>query len=208
MPEGLEPPPEGLDQYEPRDEEVVVLRANRRLWRIYAREPHGSAWDTFRHHGPTFSRFDHHLAGALEPNRSILYAAEDWATCVAEVFQEQRRIDTQTNRPWLVAFTLDHDISLLDLTGLWPTRAGGSMAINSGNRNTARQWSRAIYDAFPGIAGLRYASAMHGGNMSYAIYDRAQGALGATPSFHAPLADPQIAPYLLTVAKEIGYDIV
>ena len=105
--------------------------------------------------------------------RSILYAAEDWARCVAEVFQDQRLIGTHVGDPWLVAFTFERNLRLLDLSGLWPTRAEGSAAIGSGDRETARAWSRAMYDAFSDIAGLRYGSAMHAGNTAYAFYDRA-----------------------------------
>ena len=208
MPEGLEPPPTRLELYEPRDEEVIQLSASQPVWRIYTRKPHGSAWNTFRHYGPTSSRFDHQLAPPASPNRSILYAADNLATCVAEVFQDQRLIDTHTNDPWLVAFFIDYDIRLLDLTGLWPTRAGASMAINSGNRETARAWSRAIYSAFPDIVGLHYASAMHAGAASYTLYDRARRALSATPAFHASLADPQIVTNLLTIAETLGYEMV
>ena len=185
------------------------MQPGHRVWRIYARQPHGAAWDTFRHHGPADSRFDHHLTGsAAETNRAILYAADDWRTCVAEVFQDQRLIDPHTNEPWLAAFTFDRDDRLLDLAGLWPTRAEGSAAINSGDRPTARAWSRAIYDAFPDIDGLRYGSAMHAGSISYALYERARPALRVTPIFHEPLGHPEIVRGLQDTADVLGYDIV
>lgn len=209
MPEGLQAPPERLDRFAPRSGETFTLPARRRVWRIYTRQAHGASWDTFRRHGPTDSRFDHHLHGSNgDATRSILYAAEDWATCVAEVFQDLRLIDTHARDPWLVAFTFKRDLRLLDVAGLWPTRAGGSSAINSGDRRTARAWSRAIYDAFPDIAGLRYGSAMHAGNTAYAFYDRAAPAVSATPVFHVPLSHPEIAEELHTVADTLGYDII
>ena len=54
----------------------ITLHPGHRVWRIHARQPFGIAWNTFRHHGPTDSRFDHPLTGSgVEPKRAILYAA-------------------------------------------------------------------------------------------------------------------------------------
>lgn len=40
--------------------------------------------------------------------------------------------------PWVVGFELELDLVALDLSGLWPTRAGASMAIATGRRDTAQ----------------------------------------------------------------------
>ena len=172
-----------MRRFAPRGAEIATLRTGQEVWRIYFREPYGTAWNTFRHHGPMLSRFDHH-ARRHYPGRSILYAADHHATCAAEVFQDQRLIDTHTNEPWLVRFAFHGDLRLLDLTGAWPTRAKGSMAINSGDRETAQSWSRAIYDAFGNTHGLRYASATHSNRVAYAFYDRARPFLESEPRFH------------------------
>jgi hypothetical protein len=82
---------------------------------------------------PTNSRFDHHLPPSAVQDRGILYAAITGMTPFAEVFQETRVIDRRRNAPWLVAFDLARPLELLDLTDSWPTRAGASMAINSGH---------------------------------------------------------------------------
>ena len=56
----------------------------------------------------------------------------------AELAREQRDggdtrvIDRTAHDPWLVAFELLQPLNLLDLTGVWPTRAGASMALNTG----------------------------------------------------------------------------
>ena len=61
------------------------------MWRIYSRKYHAANWNAFRHYGPTTSRFDHQLS-TPDPCRGILYAADSYATCIAEVFQEERFI--------------------------------------------------------------------------------------------------------------------
>ena len=40
----------------------------------------------------------------------MLYAAKAIVTCVAEVFQDKRVIDTHDRLPWLVGFRLRRDV--------------------------------------------------------------------------------------------------
>ena len=122
------------------------------------------------------ARFDHHVDDRTSP-RSILYAAADATTCLAEGFQGTAVIDPFTDTPHLAEFAFVTDLRLLNVAGPWITRAGGSMAINSGLRTDARRWSRAIYEAFPDIHGLRYASSMYANRASYAFFDRAEPSL-------------------------------
>ena len=82
------------------------------------------------------------------------------------------------------------------------------MAISSGDRETARAWSRAIYAAFPNIHGLRYNSAMNAGKPSYAFYERAQQELSDSAEVDMPLNHPAIADQLERLALAIGYDIL
>jgi RES domain len=134
--------------------DVVPLRKGQRIWRIYfAGGAHPVTWRDFRHYGPTNARFDPHDEPPHTQTKGILYAAADPVTCLAEVFQVTRTIDRTARTPWLVAFDPARDVSLLDLMGLWPTRAGASMAISSGPRPRARRWSQAIYTAYPAVEG-------------------------------------------------------
>ena len=204
MPEGLVAPPGDMDSYVPRPHEITVLRAGQPVWRLYKRQPHATTWRTFRRQASS-SRFDHQ--DPTPGTKAILYAADEWATCIAEVFQDQRLIHITEDEPHLACFTFNQDLQLLDLTGSWPTRAGASMAINSGNRALARSWSRAIHGAFRNIQGLRYASAMNQNKVSYAFYERAQPALQATPRFDKPLDHPDI-PDPMSIARGLGYDLV
>lgn len=183
-----------------------ILPSGFLLWRLYFRGgKHPTLWDVFRSYGPTRSRFDHHLPPASLQERSIFYGAEHGSTCLAEVFQESRIIDRASRKPWLVALRLGRDLELLDLTGDWPTRAGASMAINSGPRPRAQRWSRAIYDAFPTVDGLYYSSSMAANRPALALYERAVSAMPSAPAFHRPLSDPALLTLLRNVARDLGY---
>jgi hypothetical protein len=144
-------PPSPTELVNRRPASIVTLPTGSEIWRIYFQSTgYPVSWASFRQYGPLLSsRFDHHLPPPREQERGILYAATAIMTCVAEVFQDKRLIDTRDRLPWLVGFRLRRDVSLLDLTGSWPTAAGASMLINAGRRDRARSWSRAIYDAYP-----------------------------------------------------------
>ena len=188
--------------------DVRTLPAGTGLWRLYFRRGnHPVPWNTFRSYGPVeSSRFDHQISPGQE--RSILYAADDIGTCLAEVFQQNRLIDRTVREPWLVGFELISELALLDLRGLWPTRAGASMAINTGRRDRARRWSRAIYEAYPAIHGLYFPSSMYGNRPSLALYERAVHSISRSPFFHRPLADPVLRTFLGRIAGDIEYRIV
>jgi hypothetical protein len=175
------------------------------------------AWDEFRFWGPGQSRFDHHLPDAAERSvlgtRGIFYAAGSappgaLAVCLAEVFQDTRIIDTADREPWFVVFGTKRSLDLLDLRGLWPTRAGASSAISTGAKARARRWSRAIHAAWPDLDGIVYPSSMGGNADVFALYDRAADALPAVPDFHRPLSDPALAAPLLTAASAINYGLI
>lgn len=193
--------------------ETTVLPAVAELWRVYFRGGrYPATWDTFRSFGPSASgRFDHQDEPPGEQERKVLYAAtgaDPVATCLAEVFQERRSVNLRREEPWLACFSLAADVPLLDLTGRWPTRAGASMAINSGPRPRTRRWSRAIYAAYPEIQGLLYASSMNAGRPAVALYERAGDALPARPVFNEPLSHPVLLPALRRVAAGLGYSLI
>ena len=188
---------------------TVTIPAGKELWRIYFQNTgYPATWAAFRHDGPLLSaRFDHHLLPSHEQERGILYAARAIRTCVAEVFQEKRLIDTHDRLPWLAGFRLRRGVSLLDLTGSWPTAAGASMLINAGRRDRARAWSRATYDAYPQVEGLWYCSSMDANQPAVALYERASDSIDASPNFHRELADPGLLDPLRHFAVELGYEL-
>jgi hypothetical protein len=177
------------------------------LWRIYFRAgAHPGVWNAFREFGPIRSaRFDHHPLPPRVQDRRILYGATEIQTCLAEVFQEGRHVDRAFREPWLVGFEVTRDLRLLDLSGVWPTRAGASMNINSGPRDRARAWSACIHEAYPAAEGLWYASSMHANRPAVALYERAQDALPGRPTAHRALADPILLVPLQRAAADLGY---
>jgi hypothetical protein len=206
-----EPPPVAAMCGIPPD--VETLPAGTRLYRIYFRGGgHPGGWDHFRDFGShPNARFDHHFEPPRTQERAILYAAlwEDAiATCVAEVFQEGRLVDTRLRDPQLAAFSLVDDVPLLSLRDTWPTKAGASANINSGPRPRCRRWSRTIYEAYPGVFGLLYASSMNGNRPAVALYERAARALPEAPDFNRPLSDAALLVPLERIASDLGYDIV
>lgn len=198
-------PPASLAAIPP---EWVVLSPGQLLWRVHFRAgSHPTRWNTFRNFGPTSSRFDHHTDPPRRQRRAILYGAQHGPTCVAEVFQNTRVIDRGLDEPHLVGFRLDHAVTLLDLTGTWPTQAGASMAINSGPRARSRLWSQRIYADYVQAQGLWYASSMNANQPAVALYERARSAL-VTLVFDRALADPALTSYLRQVAATFKYALV
>ena len=203
---GSPPPRDDLKRLDPA---IHLVSAGAELWRIHFRSgDHPTLWNEYRFFGPIErNRFDHQIEPVQAQDRGIMYVATSIPVCLAEVFQRERNIDRRRNAPWLAAFRTIRTLTLVDLTGIWPTRAGASQEINSGDRRQAREWSRAIYEAYPAVAGLWYRSKMHGGNAALALYERADVALPPTPSYHAALRSISSFDGLRNIAVQIGYDL-
>lgn len=188
---------------------IVSLSAGTMLWRVYAAGgSHPGTWNSFGFWGPTNSRFDHHDPPPKTQPKGIFYAAQRPLTCLAEYFQATRVVDRTSNSPWLVGFVTSRSLSLLDLTGTWPTKAGASMAINSGPRPLARKWSRKIYSTYPAVEGLLYSSSLHANQPSMALSERGIGVLPPAPVFHRALSDPSLLSRLNAAAGTLGYGLV
>ncbi len=204
----LPPPPPELPKLRRRD--ITTLAAGTLCWRVYrSGGPHPVTWAAFRGHGPTAAgRFDHQEPPPHDdPVRAISYVALDAVGAIAESFQGGRLIDRRRQAPWLVGFELTGAVDLLDLTRLWPTRAGASQAIASGRRATAQAWSRAIYRSYPDLAGVLYRSAMAGGSLNVALYERARPAMPQRPATHVPLTHPGLSLPLARAAARLGYGL-
>lgn len=182
-----------------------MLSDGAELWRVYFQGGrHPTTWDQFRSFGPTNSRFDPHEPPPHLQGRKVLYAAMHGPTGLAEVFQESRVIDRTENDPALVGFAVSRALRLLDLTSAWPTRAGASMVINSGTRKRAQRWARAIYEAYPDLDGIHYASSMFQNASAVALFERAEDAIPDRPFFHRRLDDLMLDAVLRNVAAAIG----
>ncbi len=193
-----------------RASDIRTLATGRLCWRIYrAAGEHPVAWNELRHFGPAATgRFDHQEPPPHDdPDRAILYAGLDIVGTLAEAFQDTRTIDRRRREPWLVGFELATELAMLDLTRLWPTRAGASQAIATGRRLTAQAWSRAIHRTYPELHGLVYRSSMAGGSLNLALYERAVSAMPAHPDVHLPLSHPGLALPLARVASRLGFGL-
>lgn len=200
------PPPERLAAI-PADWRVVP--AGTALFRIYRRGgTHPGTWNAFRFYGPLNGRFDPQELPRGVQERGILYAATHPAAALAEFFQTRRTIDARHRDPWLVGFALTREVRVLDLTGLWPTRAGASMAIASGPRPRARAWARAIYAAYPEAQGLWYGSSMHANTPCVALFERALEAVPPHPRYHRALSDETLRAFLKNVAADLNFRLV
>jgi hypothetical protein len=184
------------------------------LARIYlAGGRHPSRWNSFRTVGPiATARFDPHPVTTDEPAEApgcgVLYAAVELQTCVAESFQASRVVDRQAGRPWLVIFRSVRVLRLLDLTGTWPTRAGASQAISSGDRDRSRAWARAIRAAYADIDGLWYRSSMDRGRPAVCLWETARDAMPTSPWAHLPLDAPGLTLPLARACRAIGYRLL
>lgn len=196
-------PPASLSEVAP---EWRAVPAGTALFRVYFRASrHPTVWNAFRYFGPTSARFDHHQEPPHPQERGILYAATHPRAALAEAFQAGRLIDVRTDEPWLVGFRLTEPVRLLDLLGLWPTRAGASAAINSGPRPTARFLSRVIYASYADAQGLWYGSSMAANTPCVALFERSAAALPAAPAFHHALADATLEALLVRTAAALRY---
>lgn len=192
--------------------DTKVLPIGTRIWRVYFQAgAHPTTWGQFRGWGPADARFDHHVPPPRMQTRKILYGAigpKGAITVIAESFQASRVVERARRAPAWVAFDSTRKLRLLDLTRTWPTKAGASMAITSGQRARARRWSQAIYLAFPDVDGLLFGSAMHANQPSVALYERALGAIPARPVFHRLLSDPAALTLLKNACAAVGYVLV
>jgi hypothetical protein len=209
------PAPSGIEVVRAIAPAIREIAAGTSLARVYfTGGPYPTRWNEFRRFGPTGARFDHHLPAAggapYEQTRSILYCATAADTCLAEVFQETRRINRTRNAPWLAIFRLERPVTVLDLTGAFATRVGASMAINAGSRARAREWAKTFYEAYDSLHGIYYPSSMNGNEPAIALTDRAErmDCLPKHPELNRALADDVLLDVLKWSAERLGYGLL
>ncbi|OLF10051.1 hypothetical protein BLA60_16445 [Actinophytocola xinjiangensis] len=192
-------------------EDIVAVHSGTRLVRVFsAGGRHHQRWNTFRDSGPlAHARFDPHPpGGGAGQDHGVLYFGLSVRTSVAEVFQQTSVVDRTTRRPHLVVFGPKRTLRLLDLTGLWPTRAGASQEISSGAKEVTQAWARAIRTAFPDLDGLWYRSSMDSGEPAVCLWDPpAADALPAQPDILLPLDYPGLDLPLSRVCDSLNYTL-
>ncbi|HEU5475207.1 MAG TPA: RES family NAD+ phosphorylase [Actinophytocola sp.] len=196
----------------PKDD-IVVVDGDTRLVRVFAAGGlHRQRWNTFRRVGPLpHARFDPHPfppdgRPAPSPDNGVVYFGLTARTSIAEVFQNTSIVDRSTRRPQLVVLRPSRPLRLLDLAGLWPTRAGASQEISSGPRALTQAWARNIRAAHPDLDGLLYRSSMDSGDPAICLWDPpAASALPANPDVLVPLSHPGLDLPLARICAELNY---
>ncbi|SFT64976.1 RES domain-containing protein [Actinopolyspora lacussalsi subsp. righensis] len=210
------PAPAVLQALLRRTEDVVAVPAGTRLVRIFASGGnHPQHWNSFRYAGPLpHARFDPHPpkpqgGPTVTREHGVLYFSLAVQTCIAEVFQATSTVDRKTRAPQLVIFRPRRTVRLLDLSGLWPTRAGASQAISNGTKERTQSWARCIRAAYPELDGLWYRSSMDAGEPSVCLWDPpAATVLPENPDLLLPLEHPGLDLPLGRVCKELGYTLL
>lgn len=205
--EKLPPPPEPSRLT--RGPSDVKRLGTRVLWRVHRTSgEHVVAWNRLRYWGPAaVARFDPQQPPPAISDRGVSYAALDVPTALAEVFQQTRVINTRRGDPYLTAWRASRPVQLLDLTGRWPIRNGGSFTLNTGRRERCRAWARAIHTAWPELDGLWHTSSMTGEPI-VTLFTHAADSFPARPLFSVPLGHPGLRPGLLAATGQIGYRMV
>lgn len=203
------------------DRHVRIVDEGTPLARIFAAGGrHPTTWNGLRSFGPTSSRFDHQPPPSHDhPTRRVMYGAVAVAdrqgvvhptlkTCLAECFRNRGIVELRRDDPCYTQFRAVRPLRLLDLSDSdWVTHAGGNAALTSGPRSRARPWARAIYRRYPTIDGVFFASSNIPNARAFALWERAENALPARPSFNKLLADPGLRPAIETYAFELALDL-
>jgi hypothetical protein len=210
------PEPDELAALLRPEEDIVAVHPATRLVRVFTvAGRHPQQWNTFRRAGPLpHARFDPHPPGPRgrptdAPGHGVLYFGLSVRTSVAEVFQDTSVVDRITRRPFLVVFRPTRTLRLLDLVGLWPTRAGASQEISSGPRDRTQEWARAIRLAHPDLDGLWYRSSMDSGNPAVCLWDPPAGdAMPVAPDVLVQLDHPGLDLPLARICEELNYTLL
>jgi hypothetical protein len=208
--------------------QVRSVPAGTQIGRVYATAGKFPVqWGTLRTFGPMSGRFDHQLPPPHDqPDRAVLYGAIRGLrdrpaastsvagsagrppllfTCMCEVFQDRGVIELSRDGVTFAVFRTTRVVRLLKVSDSdWVTRAGGNAALTSGPRGRAQEWARAIYDRYPRLDGLVYASSTLPPGRCVVLTERATDALPQRPTINLPLADPTLRPELETYATRLG----
>ena len=151
-----------------------------------------------------------------------MYTAGDPRTAIVEAFGRTAMIDRRRDGPWLVVFSLQRQVRLLDLRGSWPTYAGASQALATADQPAATQaWARGIHQTY-GVEGILYPSSLRGRpadrrpvdlhpdlfRHNIALFERAAGSIPAHPRLHLALDHPGLDDVIADVAERYRYELI
>src|SRR5665811_2003327 len=178
------------------------------LWRVhYVLGDYPRMWNELRRFGPLPSaRFDPWPTPTGAQDTGVAYFAFDVATCLAEMFQETRKINLAEPGYQLSAFTPTRALSLLDVRGDYPIQIGASHTLNGGQRNRCREWAVALAAVHSGADGMLFQGIT--GKDCVVMWEPGTDAIADAPDFSRPLGDPSIRQTVATAAKQINYAYV
>lgn len=180
------------------------------LWRIHrTRGPHVIAWNELRRYGPlATARYDPQPAPVGIHGEGVTYAAVDFPTALAEVFQATRVVDTVSWAPQATAWVPMRPLRLLNLTDTWALRNGAAAALNAAPRSTCRTWASAIRRSWPDLDGLVAVSTMIG-HPTIVLWNPASDSFPLNPAFSRPLSHPVLWELARrTAVQDLGFTIV
>lgn len=192
------------------DDDVVPLASA--MFRIHSTEGrHPAEWHEFRTFGPLDrSRWDPHpYPQGQHPGYGVLYAATDYVTPFAEVFQHYRRINLSARRA-LAGWEPTRPLQLLDLTGNWPLRNGAAHSWQHAPRSTCRAWARAIRAQCPDdIDGLLAESTLTGeASRVVVLWEGTTDHFPNAPAVSRALNHPALSMIVLEAVRTTHYDVV
>jgi len=167
-------------------------------------------WNQMRNYGPLRAfRWDHHPEPTNSyPGHRILYAANNYETCFAEVFQGTRYIpisDSYALSGWFPV----RPLRLLNLTSNWPIRNRAGRALTHAPRPTCRAWAREIAVQAPvGVDGLITDSTLVGhDSRSIVLWQGAENSFPSAPTVSLALNAPELSAIVQDAAQKLGYGV-
>lgn len=211
----MPPAPARLKAILRSDVDVVAVHSATRLVRVFtASGIYPGRWNEFSYTGPLpHRRFDPHPPApgggvATSPEHGVMYVQLSVRSAVAEEFQAHSIVNRTMWNPHLAVFQPKRTLRLLDLAGLWPTRAGASQEISSGPKAVTQAWARSIRAAHPELDGVWYRSSMDAGDPAICLWDPpAAPVLPDTPQVLLPLDHPGLDLPLARICEELNYTL-
>ena len=184
------------------------------LWRIHTvAGSHPTAWDELRWHGPIRSnRWDPQTGPlSVRSTAGVSYAAPDYTTAFAELFQQDRAITLTAERA-LSGWRPSRPLDLLNLIGGegggdWAVQHGASASLPQAPKDTCRAWAAAIHDQLGDrLDGLLVPSTVTGDPV-VVLLSRSVDAFPTAPSFSRNLEHADVMTLAARVRERLGWPI-
>lgn len=184
------------------------------LWRIHAvAGRHPMAWNELRWHGPVRSNRWDPQRGPLSVRSAagVSYAASDYATAFAELFQRDRAITLTADRA-LSGWRPSRPLDLLNLiggegSGDWAVLHGASASLPQASRDICHAWAAAIHDQLGDrLDGLLVPSTVTGDPV-VVLFTRSADAFPAAPSFSRNLEHADVLTLATRARERLGWPI-